>query len=108
MITRDCVLRLSNVERLNIWTVTRTILEKNPGIKSGQLWKKVGEKTGFGRSTIYDDFSSFELQGKLYREKGKCFLPEQYEEYEKSKRSPKKRHLSKADYEIALKHSKKS
>ena len=98
---------MSNVKRLDVWTVVRTILEQNPGIKSGQLWRKVGEKTGYGRSALYERFDSFEEQGKIVRDKGKCFFPEQYDVYISTKKYPRKRFVSKADLEVALNHSQK-
>ena len=65
---------MSNVKRMDIWTVVRTILEKNPGIKGDKLWRKVREKTDLSRSTIYGHLSSFELKDKIYREKGRYWL----------------------------------
>lgn len=59
---------------MDIWTVVRTILEKNPGINGGQLWRKVQEKTGLSRSTIYDHLYTFHNQDKIYRKKGRYWL----------------------------------
>lgn len=70
----DCGAKLSNVKRMDVWTVVRTVLEKSPGIKAKELIRKVREKTGLARSTIYDRMASFELQGKIYREKGRYYL----------------------------------
>jgi predicted transcriptional regulator len=70
----DCDLDLSNVKRMNIWTVVRTVLEKNPGIKAKELIKKVRGKTGLSRSTIYEHLNSLVLRGMIYREKGKYWL----------------------------------
>lgn len=92
---------------MDVWTAVRTILEQNPGIKSGQLWRKVGEKTDYSRSALYEQFDSFEEQGKIVRDKGKCFLPEQYDVYVSTKKYPRKRFVSKADLEVALNHSRK-
>ena len=92
---------------MDVWTAVRTILEENPGIKSGQLWRKVGEKTGRSRSTLYVHFDSLVEQEKIHRDKGKYFLPEQYDVYITTKTYPKKRFVSKADLEIALNHSRK-
>ena len=92
---------------MDVWTVVRTILEENPGIKSSQLWRKVREKTGHSRSTIYVYFDSLIEQERILRDKGKYFLPEQYEIYIRTKKYPKKRFVSKADLEVALNHSRK-
>lgn len=66
---------MSNVKRMDIWKVVRTVLEKNPGLKGGQLWRKVRGKTGLSRSTIYYHLESFGMQGKIRREKGRYWLP---------------------------------
>lgn len=107
MIHTDCDAELSNVKRMDIWTAIRTILEENPGIKGGQLWKKVREKTGLNRSTIYVHVESLVERGKIFRDKGKYFLPNQYEFYVSTKKYPKKRFVTKTDLEIALNHSRK-
>jgi hypothetical protein len=107
VIHTDCDADLSNVKRMDIWTAIRTILEQNPGIKSGQLWRKVREKTGLSRSTLYVHFDSLAERKKICRDKGRYFLPEQFEVYIRTKKYPKKRFLSKADLEIALNHSRK-
>lgn len=65
---------MSNVKRLDFWTVVRTIIEKNPGIKSNELIQKVKKKTGKSRSTIYDHLSTFDNQDKIYREKGRYWI----------------------------------
>ena len=107
MIHTDCDTDLFNVKRMNIWTVVRKILEENPGIKGGQLWKKVGEKTGLSRSTLYVHFDSFIERENIFRDNGKYFLPEQFEVYTLTKKYPKKRFVTKADLTIALNHSRK-
>jgi len=71
----DCVLKLSNVKRMDIWTVVRTILEKSPRVKAKELILKIKRKTGLSRSTIYEHLLSFVLRGKLCREKGWYWLP---------------------------------
>jgi len=70
----DCVLKLSNVKRLDIWTVIRTILEKNPGIRARELIEKMREKTGLSRSTVYAHLYTFHNQGKVHRVKGRYWL----------------------------------
>lgn len=52
-------------------------LEKNPGIKAKELITKVRDKTGLSRSTIYSHLESFDLQGKIHRERGRYWLPGQ-------------------------------
>jgi DNA-binding transcriptional ArsR family regulator len=59
---------------MNIWTVVRTVLEKNPSIKAKDLIRKVREKTDLSRSTIYGDLFSYEQRGMIYREKGHYWL----------------------------------
>lgn len=59
---------------MDIWTVVRTVLEKNPSIKAKELIAKVREKTDLSKSTIYDQLASLELQGKFYRDKGRYWL----------------------------------
>lgn len=61
---------------MDIWTVTRTVLEKNPGVKAKYLIKELEGKTGLARSTIYEHLGSFDLRGKIQREKGHYFLAE--------------------------------
>jgi len=91
---------------MDIWVVVRTILEKNPGIRAKELIPKLRERTGLARSTIYSHLRTFDIRGKLCREKG-YYLPFQFEIYTKM-RLPvgEKIFASKADYEAALKHSK--
>ncbi|MFB0501095.1 MAG: BlaI/MecI/CopY family transcriptional regulator [Candidatus Bathyarchaeia archaeon] len=67
---------------MDFWTVVRTILEKNPGIKAKELIQKVWEKTSLTRSTIYCRLYRLVLRGKVYRgeqgrERGQYWLPEQ-------------------------------
>jgi len=59
---------------MDVWTVVRTILEKNPRIKAKQLIVEVRKKTDLSRSTIYEHLLSLDLQGKIYREKGLYWL----------------------------------
>lgn len=56
---------------MDIETATRTILDKNPGIKSKELLRQVKKLTGKGRSAIFEKWQSLYLQSKLYREKGR-------------------------------------
>lgn len=67
---------------MDISTVVRTVLEKNPGMKAKELIAKVREKTGLSRSVVYGHLGSFEVQGKIYREKGRYWLekPQKIEE----------------------------
>lgn len=81
----DCERKLSNGRRMDIWTATRTVLEKNPGIKAEYLIEKLRGKTGLSRSTIYEHLGSFELQGKVKREKGHYYLAELVREKAKQK-----------------------
>lgn len=57
---------------MNVDSIIRTVLEKNPAIKAKDLVAKLRDKTGLSRSTVYAHFSSLEKRGKLYRYKG-CY-----------------------------------
>ena len=59
---------------MDVWTVTRTILEKSPGIKRKELLPLVMKKTGLGQSAICEHWTSLEVRGKIYREKGRYYL----------------------------------
>ena len=65
---------MSNGKTMDIEMVTRTILEKNPGLKANRLLEKVSKKTGKGRSAIYEAWEHLENQCKIYREKGCYYL----------------------------------
>ena len=69
---------------MDIWIVTRTVLEKNPGIRAKSLLEKVEKKTKRSRSTIYEHLNSFELKREIHREKGRYYLPHQWNERIKS------------------------
>lgn len=71
-----CVIILSDNKFMDKWTATRTILEKNPGIKRKELLPKVMKLTDKGKSVITDAFSRFEYRGKIFREKGRYYLEE--------------------------------
>jgi DNA-binding transcriptional ArsR family regulator len=77
---------MSNVKTSNIETIIRTVLEENPAIKAKDLRKKLGDKTGLSRSTIYYHLSSLETRGGLYRDKGRYWIekPRKETEYVKS------------------------
>jgi len=62
---------------MDIWTDVQTILEKNPGLRAKYLIQELREKTGLGRSMIYDHLHTFHNQNKIYREKGRYYLPHQ-------------------------------
>lgn len=68
-------MKLSTVKRLDFWTVVRTILENNPGIQAKFLILELRGKTRMSRSTIYDHLCTFDNQDRIYREKGKYYLP---------------------------------
>jgi V8-like Glu-specific endopeptidase len=59
---------------MDIWTATRTVLEKNPGLRRKFLLPQVIVKTGKGKTAICSKWSTWALQGKIYREKGKYWL----------------------------------
>jgi hypothetical protein len=59
---------------MDILTATRTFLKRNPASKRKELLPYVMKKTGKGKSVICDEFSSLELQHKIYREKGRYWL----------------------------------
>lgn len=71
---------MSNVKTTDLWTTVRTVLEKNPGLSAKYLIKQLRGKTGLSRSTIYEHLSSFELRGRIQREKGKYWLKKPDEE----------------------------
>lgn len=68
---------MSNVKRMDLWTVVQNYLEKNPaGVTAGALIKEAMKKTGLSRATIYEDIGRWYNQGKLYREKGRYYSEE--------------------------------
>lgn len=77
---------MSNVKKLNIETIIRTVLEKNPAIKANDLVKKVGGKTGLSRSTIYVHLGSLDNGKKIFRDNGRYWIekPKKETEYAKS------------------------
>jgi hypothetical protein len=77
---------MSNVKKLNIEIIIRTVLEKNPAIKAKDLLKKVGDKTGLSRSTIYDHLSSLDIRKEIFRNKGRYWIekPKKETKYVKS------------------------
>jgi len=70
----DCGSDMTNGKRMDIWTATRTVLEESPGLKASELLARVKHRTGLGRSTVYSHLESFDVQGKIEREKGKYWL----------------------------------
>lgn len=77
---------------MDIWTATRTFLKRNPGVRRKELLPYVIRKTGKGKSAICDEWSSLDLQGKIYRDKGRYWL----EKPSKEKLSKKSIELQKA------------
>lgn len=73
---------MSNVKKLNIETIIRTVLEKNPAIKPKDLVKKVGDKTGLSRSTIYVHISSLVTRKEIFKDKGRYWIEEPKKEIE--------------------------
>lgn len=60
---------------MNIWTATRTILKGNPqGLRAKDLVKRIQDKTGRGRTMIYENLASFELRALIFREHGIYYL----------------------------------
>jgi hypothetical protein len=59
---------------MDYWTVVRTILEKNPGIRAKELITKLRGRIGLSRSSIYEHLGSLELKGRIEREKGRYYL----------------------------------
>jgi hypothetical protein len=59
---------------MEIETAIRIVIEKSPGLKAKQLWKKVQDKTGNSRSTIYEHLYSLVLREEIFREKGRHYL----------------------------------
>lgn len=78
---------MSNGKRKDIWTITRTIIEKNPGIKAKFLIQELREKTGLSRSTIYEHLTSFKLRKNISTEKGHYFPAKSTKENVKQKKS---------------------
>lgn len=56
---------------MDIETIIRTFLQKNPAIPAKFLIPKLREKTGLSRSTIYKHLDSLETRGLIYSEKGR-------------------------------------
>jgi hypothetical protein len=65
---------LSNIKRLDIEETIRTVLEKNPKIRAKFLVRKVMEKTGKSRSTIYEHLCSLVTRREIYSKKGFYYL----------------------------------
>ena len=60
---------------MDVWTATRIILEKNPGLKRKFLLPKVRKKTGLGHSAVHEEWRRLvDYQKKLYRVKGCYYL----------------------------------
>jgi hypothetical protein len=70
---------------MNIWTAVRTVLEKNPGMRSKHLIEELEKKTGLSRSTIFEHLSSFDLKGEIHREIGRYYLPDQWKVFSNSR-----------------------
>ena len=81
----DCVQKLSNVKTIDLDSIIRTVLEKNPAIKAKDLLKKLRDKTGLARSTLYIHFSSLESRGKLYRARGFYWIEKPKRENEEAR-----------------------
>lgn len=69
---------------MDIWTAVRTVLEKNPGVRSKHLIEELEKKTGLRRSTIFEHLSSFEVKLEIYREMGRYYLPDQWKAFSNS------------------------
>ena len=70
----DFVQKLSNVKRMDVENIIRTVLEKNPGIKAKFLIPVLQKKTGLSRSTLYELLGSLEIRGQIFREKGRYWV----------------------------------
>jgi hypothetical protein len=59
---------------MEIWTAVRTVLKSSPAIRHKDLIPKLIQLTGKAKSTIDENLTSLELQGKIWRESGKYYL----------------------------------
>lgn len=64
----------------------RTVLGKSPGLRSRDLVLRLQKKTGLSRSTIFYNLGHIVLRQVVYREKGKYYLPYQWDERVTGKR----------------------
>lgn len=69
---------------MNISDAVRTVLEKNPGMRSKHLIEELEKKTGLSRSTIFEHLSSFEVKREIYREMGRYYLPDRWKAFSNS------------------------
>jgi hypothetical protein len=64
---------------MDFWTVTRTVLEKNPGMKAKLLLMELEKRTELSRSTVYSHLESLVIKEEIFREKGRYYLPRHWQ-----------------------------
>lgn len=65
--------------RIDVESVIQTIIEKNPSIRANELIKRLMKQTDLSHSTLYEHLGSMKIRGKLCREKGRYYLPDDFE-----------------------------